>query len=53
MMWAQSLLEYGALSVLVDAFTTLWISARDTVIRINPAWWILALVLYLLLRKRR
>jgi len=52
-MWAQSLLEYGAVSVLVEAFTNLWIGVRESLVRMNPAWLVVLLVLYLLFRRRK
>jgi len=52
-MWAQSLGEYGAASALVEAFTNLWISGKAWVLQLHPAWLLVPVVLYLLLRRRR
>ncbi len=52
-LWAQSLGEYGAASTLVEAFTNLWHSGRDWVMRTNPLWFIVPVLLYFLLRRKR
>lgn len=52
-MWAQSMLEYGAMSVLIEAFTNLWVSGREFFLRLNPVWYIVPVVVYLLVRRRR
>jgi hypothetical protein len=52
-MWAQSLGEYGAASTLAEAFTNLWVSGRDWVMRTNPVWFVVAVVVLLLVFRRK
>ncbi|HUF47392.1 MAG TPA: hypothetical protein VMM93_06205 [Vicinamibacterales bacterium] len=51
-MLAQSMLEYGAISVLVDTFTNLWYGFRDWAVTVNPVWLLVPVVLYFLWRRK-
>ena len=52
-MWAQSLFEYGAVSVLVEAFTNLWVGFRDLIAGTNPIWYAIGIVLLVLFLRRK
>ena len=51
-MLAQSMLEYGAISVLVSAFSNLWYGLSDALFGLNPAWLLVPVVLYFLWKRR-
>ena len=52
-MWAQSMLEYGLMSTLIDAFSRAWSSARDFFLTLNPAWYVVPILVYLVFFRKR
>jgi hypothetical protein len=46
------MLEYGAISVLGEAFTHLWHGLRDWAMTANPVWFLVPVILYFLWRRK-
>jgi hypothetical protein len=50
---AQSLLEYGGMTIVIEGFATMWMALKDNVRTWNVAWFVVPVVVYLMWRRKR